>query len=48
MLAHGYHVAWEGGPAGDWQIAQEAGRLVYIDPTGRNAGHVTRIEPMAA
>jgi hypothetical protein len=44
--ADGYHVAWEGGPAGNWQIAHEAGRLTYIDPTGREAGTVTRIEPI--
>jgi hypothetical protein len=48
MLADGYHIAWDGGPSGNWQIAQDAGRLVYIDPTGRNAGPVTRIEPLPA
>lgn len=42
----GYHVAWSGGPAGDWQIRHEVGRLVYLDPTGREAGTVTRIEPI--
>ncbi|MBL9047788.1 MAG: hypothetical protein JNK34_10870 [Tabrizicola sp.] len=47
-LQQGYHVAWRGGPAGDWQIAYELGRLTYIDPTGREAGTVTRIEPIAA
>lgn len=26
-LPKGYHVAWHGGPFGDWQIAHEAGRL---------------------
>ncbi len=45
-LAQGYHVAWDGGPAGDWQITHEVGRLTYLDPTGREAGTVTRIEPM--
>jgi hypothetical protein len=45
-LQTGYHVAWDGGPAGDWQISHEAGRLTYIDPTGREAGTVTRIEPI--
>jgi hypothetical protein len=45
-LPTGYHVSWEGGPAGDWQIAHEAGRLTYVDPTGREAGTVTRIEPI--
>jgi hypothetical protein len=44
-LEDGYHVAWEGGPEGKWQIAHEEGRLTYIDPTGRKAGTVTRIEP---
>ena len=42
----GYHVAWTGGPEGYWKIAHEAGRLAYIDPTGREAGTVTRIEPI--
>ncbi len=45
-LPNGYHVAWHGGPIGDWQIAHEAGKLTYIDPTGREAGTVTRIEPI--
>jgi hypothetical protein len=44
--ADGYHVAWDGGPTGNWQIKHEAGRLTYIDPTGREAGTVTRIEPI--
>ncbi len=47
LLPKGYHVAWHGGPFGDWQIRHEAGRLTYIDPTGREAGTVTRIEPIA-
>jgi hypothetical protein len=46
-LPAGYHVAWMGGPEGAWQIAHEAGRLTYIDPTGREAGTVTKIEPIA-
>jgi hypothetical protein len=46
-LATGYHVAWMDGPEGAWQIAHEAGRLTYIDPTGREAGTVTKIEPIA-
>jgi hypothetical protein len=45
-LPDGYRVAWIGGPMGDWKIAHEAGRLTYIDPTGREAGTVTRIEPI--
>lgn len=45
-LSDGYHVAWSGGPQGAWKIAHEAGRLTYIDPTGREAGTVTRIEPI--
>lgn len=45
-LPTGYHVAWRDGPAGAWKIAHEAGRLTYIDPTGREAGTVTRIEPI--
>ncbi len=44
-LAQGYHVAWAGGPEGAWNIAHAVGRLTYIDPTGREAGTVTRIEP---
>jgi hypothetical protein len=46
--ADGYHVAWDGGPIGNWQIKHEVGRLTYIDPTGREAGTVTRIEPIGA
>jgi hypothetical protein len=45
-LPGGYHVAWTGGPQGDWRIAHEAGRLTYIDPTGKEVGVVTRIEPI--
>lgn len=46
QLPDGYHVAWSGGPEGAWKIGHEAGRLTYIDPTGRAAGTVTRIEPI--
>jgi hypothetical protein len=46
LLSSGYHVAWQGGPNGDWQIAHETGRLTYVDPTGREVGTVTRIEPI--
>jgi len=46
-LPDGYHVAWSGGPEGAWKIAHDVGRLVYIDPTGREAGTVTKIEPIA-
>lgn len=46
LHADGYHVAWEGGPAGNWQIAHAAGQLTYIDPAGSEAGTVTRIEPI--
>jgi hypothetical protein len=45
-LPKGYHIDWIGGPKGEWQIRHEAGKLVYIDPTGREAGTVTRIEPI--
>jgi hypothetical protein len=45
LVADGYHVAWEGGPAGNWQIRHGVGRLTYIDPTGREAGTVTKIQP---
>lgn len=47
-MDQGYHVAWSGGPEGAWKIAHEIGRLIYIDPTGREAGTVTRIEPIRA
>lgn len=47
-LPDGYHVAWSGGPEGSWKIGHEAGRLTYIDPTGREVGTVTRIEPIPA
>ena len=46
QLPAGYHVAWSGGPQGEWKIGHEAGRLIYIDPTGREAGTVTKIEPI--
>lgn len=42
----GYHVAWSGGPEGIWKIAHDVGRLTYIDPAGKEAGTVTRIEPI--
>lgn len=42
----GYQVAWTNGPVGAWKIGHEAGRLTYIDPTGREVGTVTRIEPI--
>ncbi len=45
-LPKGYHIAWIDGPKGEWQIRHEAGKLVYIDPTGGEAGTVTRIEPI--
>jgi hypothetical protein len=45
-LPDGYHVAWIGGPSGDWQIRHDIGRLVYVDDTGREAGTITRIEPI--
>lgn len=45
LLPDGYYVAWENGPSGDWQIRHEAGRLTYVDSTGKDAGTVTRIEP---
>lgn len=47
-LDDGYHVAWSGGPEGAWKIAHDVGRLTYIDPTGKEAGTVTRIEPIQA
>lgn len=46
-LDKGYHVAWSGGPEGAWQIAHDVGRPTYIDPSSREAGTVTRIEPIA-
>ena len=45
MKPDGYHVAWTGGPAGDWQIAYEPGTLTYIGPEGTPAGTVTKIVP---
>jgi hypothetical protein len=45
-LPDGYHIAWHGGPAGDWRIKHEAGRLVYVDDAGKESGIVTRIEPI--
>ncbi|WP_298920438.1 hypothetical protein [uncultured Roseobacter sp.] len=45
VYADGYHVAWQGGPAGDWQIAHEAGAFTYIGPDGKAAGTITKIVP---
>ena len=45
MKQDGYHVAWDNGPAGDWQIAWEAGTFTYIGPDGKPAGHITKIVP---
>ena len=45
MKDDGYHVAWKDGPAGDWQIAYEPGKLTYIGPDGKPAGTITRIVP---
>ncbi|RYI35694.1 MAG: hypothetical protein EON48_00720 [Acetobacteraceae bacterium] len=47
-LQDGYQVVWSGGPEAAWKIAHDVGRLTYIDPTGREAGTVTRIEPIQA
>lgn len=46
LLDDGYHVGWTDGPEGTWRIGHEDGRLTYINPTGGEAGTVTRIEPM--
>ncbi|MEL6678416.1 MAG: hypothetical protein AAFQ51_06890 [Pseudomonadota bacterium] len=45
MTPGGYHVAWRDGPAGDWQIAHEAGVFTYIGPDGEAAGTITKIVP---
>jgi hypothetical protein len=45
-LPDGYHVAWFNGPSGDWQIRHDVGRLIYVDAAGKEAGTVTRIEPI--
>ncbi|MEP3277962.1 MAG: hypothetical protein ABJN26_24580 [Stappiaceae bacterium] len=45
LQTDGYHVAWSGGPAGDWKISYEPGKLTYIGPDGNPAGTVTKIVP---
>lgn len=42
----GYHVAWDEGPAGDWQIGRASdSRFVYVDGTGAERGDIKRIVP---
>lgn len=42
----GYHIAWDGGPAGDWQITHEPGAFIYTRPDGSaGGGPVTKIVP---
>lgn len=41
----GYFVNWKDGPEGDWRIAFEPGRLVYLDGDGSERGDITRISP---
>ena len=41
----GYFVNWRGGSEGDWRIAYEPGRLVYLDADGVERGDITRILP---
>ena len=45
MNEDGYHVAWKGGPAGNWQIGHQAGEFSYIRPDGQVAGTITKIVP---
>jgi hypothetical protein len=45
MGANGYHIAWQNGPAGNWQIQHQAGKFTYIGPDGKAAGTITRIVP---
>ncbi len=40
-----YHVAWDGGPAGDWQIIYAPGTYAYVRPDGSAGGAVTKIVP---
>jgi hypothetical protein len=41
----GYHVDWEGGRSGSWQIDVTPGRIAYLDANGVERGLVTRIVP---
>lgn len=45
IVADGYHVAWNGGPPGNWQITYQPGKLTYLGPDGKPAGFVTKIVP---
>ncbi|MCV3273871.1 hypothetical protein [Roseobacter sinensis] len=45
VYTDGYHVAWQGGPAGDWKIGHEAGVFTYTGPDGEAAGTITKIVP---
>jgi hypothetical protein len=39
----GYHVAWEQGPSGDWQLNYTPGRIGYVNSDGQELGTITRI-----
>lgn len=43
LTNQGYHVAWTGGPEGDWRLSHAPGRIGYVDGTGKDFGPVTRI-----
>ncbi|MEM8753362.1 MAG: hypothetical protein AAGF90_10320 [Pseudomonadota bacterium] len=45
LTEEGYHIAWEGGPSGEWRVAKTAERIFYVDAKGDERGDVTRISP---
>lgn len=48
LLPDGYFVRWNGGPEGKWQIAWDGTAIIYIAPTGKPAGTVSKIVPGSA
>jgi len=45
LMQDGYFIKWQNGPEGKWQITHELGQFIYIDPTGKDAGRITQINP---
>ena len=45
MTESGYYVDWENGPAGEWRIARDQGRMFYVDSKGTDRGNISKIVP---
>ena len=39
----GYHINWNDGPEGDWQIAYHPDEFIYLAPDGTNAGTIKKL-----